>query len=83
MNFLTGNEKAIVTDVPGTTRDIIEESISIDDINLNLTDTAGISSNAGFIIRLSGAVLAAYGGITYTIKYLKKGRGYSEEIITN
>lgn len=48
-----------------------------------LTDTAGISSNAGFIIRLSGAVLAAYGGITYTIKYLKKGRVYSEEIITN
>lgn len=52
LNFLTGNEKAIVTDVPGTTRDIIEESISIDDINLNLTDTAGIRNTKDIVEKI-------------------------------
>lgn len=42
MNFLSGHDKAIVTDIPGTTRDIIEERVVIGDIVLNLVDTAGI-----------------------------------------
>lgn len=42
LNKLSKQEKAIVTDVAGTTRDIIEETINIDDIILNLVDTAGI-----------------------------------------
>ena len=42
LNLLAGEEKAIVTQVPGTTRDIIEETISINGITLHIIDTAGI-----------------------------------------
>ena len=42
MNILTGRDRSIVTDVPGTTRDIIDELIQIDGIPLRLVDTAGM-----------------------------------------
>lgn len=42
MNLFAGYEKAIVTSLPGTTRDILEEKISIDGLILNLIDTAGL-----------------------------------------
>ncbi len=42
LNTLLKQEKAIVTDIPGTTRDIVEGTFLLDDIKINLTDTAGI-----------------------------------------
>ncbi len=42
MNLLSGSERSIVTDVAGTTRDIIEETVKLGDIVLRLSDTAGI-----------------------------------------
>ena len=42
LNILSKSDKAIVTDIPGTTRDVIEERINIGNIVLNLSDTAGI-----------------------------------------
>lgn len=42
LNALSGRESAIVTDVPGTTRDLLREQIQIDGMPLHLIDTAGL-----------------------------------------
>ena len=42
MNLLVGEDRAIVTDIAGTTRDVLCESVRLHDINFNVVDTAGI-----------------------------------------
>lgn len=42
MNALCGNESAIVTDIPGTTRDLLREQLNIDGLPITITDTAGL-----------------------------------------
>ncbi|MFT5111939.1 MAG: tRNA modification GTPase [Parasphingorhabdus sp.] len=46
LNALSGKSRAIVSDIPGTTRDTIDEHIDIGGVQLRLVDTAGIRSNA-------------------------------------
>lgn len=52
LNRLANYEKAIVTDIPGTTRDIVEETINIGDVVLNISDTAGIRDTDDIIEKI-------------------------------
>lgn len=52
MNLLAGYDRSIVTSVAGTTRDVVEESVSLDDLVLDLSDTAGIRSTDDEIERI-------------------------------
>jgi len=49
LNYLCGDNRAIVTDIPGTTRDILRESIQIDGLPLHIIDTAGLRETADVI----------------------------------
>ena len=71
MNLLSGFDKSIVTDIPGTTRDIVEETVVLGDIMLRLFDTAGIRETDNVVekigvdrakerIELSELVLAVF-----------------------
>ncbi len=46
LNMLLDEDKAIVTDIPGTTRDLVEGTLNIDNITLHLIDTAGIRKSS-------------------------------------
>ncbi len=46
MNLLLGYQRAIVTDIAGTTRDVIEESVQLGSVTLRLSDTAGLRGGA-------------------------------------
>lgn len=62
-NALLGEERAIVTEVPGTTRDAIEAVLSVDGYPFRLVDTAGLRESAG---RVEGM------GIEVARRYLKR-----------
>lgn len=63
MNVLVGEERAIVTDIAGTTRDIIEEHIYLNGISLNVIDTAGIRNTKDIVENI---------GVSKAKEYAKK-----------
>ena len=63
LNLLIDENKAIVTDVPGTTRDIVEGSINLNEIILNIIDTAGIRKTDDIVENI---------GVEKSLKYIDK-----------
>ena len=52
MNLLLGCERCIVTDIPGTTRDLVEETLLLGDIMLKVSDTAGIRNTDDLVEKI-------------------------------
>lgn len=52
MNLMLGCERCIVTDIPGTTRDLVEETLMLGDIMLKVSDTAGIRNTDDLVEKI-------------------------------
>ncbi len=70
LNVLAGHERAIVTDIEGTTRDILEEQVRLGDLSLNVIDTAGIRNTKDVIEKIGVDRAKEYAGRADLIIYV-------------
>jgi len=70
LNLLVGEEKAIVTSVAGTTRDVLEESIKLHGVGLNIIDTAGIRNTEDEVEKIGVEKARKYAGNADLIVYV-------------
>lgn len=70
LNLLVGEEKAIVTSVAGTTRDVLEESIRLHGVGLNIIDTAGIRNTEDEVEKIGVEKARKYAGNADLIVYV-------------
>lgn len=70
LNLLVGEEKAIVTNIAGTTRDILEETISLHGILFNIIDTAGIRSTDDVVEKIGVEKAVGYASNADLILYV-------------
>ncbi|MDE7417147.1 MAG: tRNA uridine-5-carboxymethylaminomethyl(34) synthesis GTPase MnmE [Lachnospiraceae bacterium] len=70
LNLLVGEEKAIVTSVAGTTRDVLEESIKLHGVGLNMIDTAGIRNTEDEVEKIGVEKARKYAGNADLIVYV-------------
>ncbi|MDF2842634.1 MAG: mnmE [Herbinix sp.] len=70
LNYLLGEDRAIVTDIAGTTRDTLEETINLNNITLNLIDTAGIRETSDIIEKMGVEKAVRYASEADLILYV-------------
>ena len=80
LNYLAGHEAAIVTDIPGTTRDLLREHVSLDGLPLHLIDTAGLRES-GDTVEQEGVRRAKYEmqRADHVLLMVDSARGLTEE----
>lgn len=83
LNHLIGEEKAIVSDIPGTTRDIIEDVVNINGISFRFIDTAGIRSTNDTIEKIG--IERSYNAINHSqiVIWVIDGSNYEIEKIND
>ena len=85
LNVLSGHERAIVTDIEGTTRDILEEKINLGDLTLDVVDTAGIRQTEDTIEKIGVERARKYAEsadlIIYVVDASRKLDDNDEEIL--
>ncbi|MDJ0759994.1 MAG: tRNA uridine-5-carboxymethylaminomethyl(34) synthesis GTPase MnmE [Woeseiaceae bacterium] len=83
MNALSGDETAIVTDMAGTTRDVLRETIVIEGLTIELVDTAGLREEAGLVeqegIRRARKAMSSADAVLWVLDSTEPDPGAPEE----